>query len=344
MEKYSRTRQQAEYLSKCFEQKMIPRSLNFVKKAKSQILWENSKREEIFDTLYNASIELVDLQCKAKIEKYEELDKEATNLKKRLREEVTEDIYDFEMSKLKMHMARICAKGNLKKDNKLKRDAIETLEIKELRKARTPPPKKKCRRFIKKVPTEANFNTNNSDPVQNVGTDSEQEVHSEVHTSRIHGKVKNLSSIELTEAQVTVLELGPKFCPVEHDINRARYQKDLNEGFRRMKLKAKFFPDMDTRTEEEKRFYVKSSWEPPNPNHAVKTFEMLIQNNFDIWKQPTRIARNLSYSQLQALKELKANDDIDIKLDDKGGGFVVADKKDYISSVKNDLNNQENII
>ena len=100
MEKYLRTRQQAEYLSKCFEKKMIPRSLNFVRKAKSQILWENSKREEIFDTLYNASIELVDLQFKAKIEKYEELDKEATNLKKRLREEVTEDIYDFEMSKL----------------------------------------------------------------------------------------------------------------------------------------------------------------------------------------------------------------------------------------------------
>ena len=149
--------------------------------------------------------------------------------------------------------------------------------------------------------------------------------------------------MELTETQLSVLELGPKFCPVEHDINRARYQKDLNEGFRRMKLKAKFYPDEDFRTEEEKRFYVKSDWEPPNPNHAVRTYEMLIQSKFDVWKQPTRVARNLSHAQIQALKELKNDDKIDIKLDDKGGGFVVADKKDYISSVKNDLDNQENI-
>ena len=70
---------------------------------------------------------------------------------------------------------------------------------------------------------------------------------------------------------------------------------------------------------------------------------MLIQSKFDVWKQPTRVARNLSHAQIQALKELKNDDKIDIKLDDKGGGFVVADKKDYISSVKNDLDNQENI-
>ena len=70
---------------------MLPRSLNFVRKAKSQLLWENNKKEEIFDTLFNASIKLVELQCKAKIEKYEELDKEATNLRQKLRDEVTDE-------------------------------------------------------------------------------------------------------------------------------------------------------------------------------------------------------------------------------------------------------------
>ena len=53
-------------------------------------------------------------------EKYEELEKEATNLKKKLREEVTDEIYDFEMGKLKRHFARICAKGNLQKQHKLR--------------------------------------------------------------------------------------------------------------------------------------------------------------------------------------------------------------------------------
>ena len=73
------------------------------------------------------------------------------------------------------------------------------------------------------------------------------------HVSRLHGKVKNLSSVEFTADQQSLLELGPKFCPVEPDINRAKFQKDLNAGFRRMKLKEHFFPDEDIRTEEQKR-------------------------------------------------------------------------------------------
>ena len=206
-EKYSRTRQQADYLSKCLEEKLLPRSLNFVKKAKSQLLWENSKREEIFDTLFNASIRLVELQCKDKIEKYEELDKEATNLKKRLKEEVTEEIYDYEMGKLKRHFARICAKGNLQKQRKFRRDAEETQQIKELRNSRALPVKKKSRRFVRKdlaqnvqsrfyqeehlVHTEVHTEVNDNNPALNVLIVSEQE-QPEVHISRIHGKVKNL--------------------------------------------------------------------------------------------------------------------------------------------------------
>ena len=129
-----------------------------------------------------------------------------------------------------------------------------------------------------------------------------------------------------------------------HDINRARFQKDFNAGFRRMRLREHFYPDEDQRSEEQKRFYIKiEEWEPPNPSAAMRTHNMLIQNKFDLWKQPTRVAKNLSVYQIKALKELKANDNIDIKLDDKGGGFVVADMKDYKSSALNDLASQPNI-
>ena len=118
---------------------MLPRSLNFVRKAKLQLFWENNKKEENFDTLFNASIRLVELQCKSKIEKYEELEKEATNLKKKLREEVTDEIYHFEMGKLKRHFARICAKGNLQKQHKLRGTLKRTVYSKTLSKLRLPP-------------------------------------------------------------------------------------------------------------------------------------------------------------------------------------------------------------
>ena len=133
-----------------FGRKIAAEIIKFCQKSKIATFVGKQQREEIFDTLFNASIRLVELQCKDKIEKYEELDKEATNLKKRLKEEVTEEIYDYEMGKLKRHFARICAKGNLQKQRKFRRDAEETQQIKELRNSRALPVKKKSRRFVRK--------------------------------------------------------------------------------------------------------------------------------------------------------------------------------------------------
>ena len=163
---------------------------------------------------------------------------------------------------------------------------------------------------------------------------------------RITGKVKNLSSRPLEVPEQELMEMGPKFCPVEPDIDRARFQKDLNQGYRRMKIKDYFYPDVDSRSEEEKRFYVKNKdWEPPSVkvNKAISVHSMAIQNKFDQWKQSDRVKDNLSVNQRKALKSLANNEAIDIKLDDKSGSFVVADKKDYISAATNDLAKQSNI-
>ena len=90
--------------------------------------------------------------------------------------------------------------------------------------------------------------------------------------------------------------------------------------------------------------YVKrDDWVPPNTSAALKTHHMVIQNKFDLWKQPTRVASDISAQQKKAVKELKEDDSIDIKLDGKGGGFVVADSKYFKSSALNDLQNQTNI-
>ena len=114
-----------------------------------------------------------------------------------------------------------------------------------------------------------------------------------------------------------------------------------------MKLADIFHPDGDSRSEEEKRFYLKKSdWVPPTwkVNKSLLVHNKVIQNKFDNWKQPIRVASNVSFSLREALKNLKNNKDIDIKMDDKSPCFVVADKTDYISSALNDLNKQSNIV
>ena len=149
-------------------------------------------------------------------------------------------------------------------------------------------------------------------------------------------------NVKCDRSKVIGKELGPKFCLVETDIDRARFQKDLNAGFRRMKLADIFHKDGDSRSEEEKRFYVKSSWEPPQwkVNKSLIIHNQVVQDKFDHWKQPTRVASNVSVEALKAIKSLKNDDTIDIKMDDKSPCFVVADKKDYISSALNDLDKQ----
>ena len=112
-----------------------------------------------------------------------------------------------------------------------------------------------------------------------------------------------------------------------------------------MKLAEIFHQDGDSRSEEEKRFYLKSNWEPPpwKVNRSLLVHNQVIQNKFDHWKQPTRVNSNVSVATREAMKSLKNNETIDIKMDDKSPCFVVADKKDYISSALNDLAKQSNI-
>ena len=56
--------------------------------------------------------------------------------------------------------------------------------------------------------------------------------------------------------------MGPKFCPMKKDVDRARLQSDLNAGFRRMRLNYHFHPSVDKRTEEEKLFYITKKFDP----------------------------------------------------------------------------------
>ena len=100
----------------------------------------------------------------------------------------------------------------------------------------------------------------------------------------------------LSKSEIELLELGKKFCPVEKDIDRARFQKDLNDGFRRMEIADYFHPDEDTRTDEEKRFYTPNpGWRPPGwgVSKSLSKHNQIVQHKFDQWKQPVRIKDNL---------------------------------------------------
>ena len=61
-------------------------------------------------------------------------------------------------------------------------------------------------------------------------------------------------------------------------------------------------------------------------NRNLAVHNSIVQHKFDHWKQPLRVPNNISKECQAAFKELKNDETIDIKTDDKSGCFVVADK------------------
>ena len=153
------------------------------------------------------------------------------------------------------------------------------------------------------------------------------------------GMVKNLSSKGLEANKMKALALGPKMTLVQRDVNRGRLQKDLISGFRRLRLAEKNFPNVDNRTEEQKRFYIpKTDYTPPaGRNKKLDTYIDMVQFEFDHWNQIQRPKMNVPFQIEEAIVSLEHDDEIDIKMDDKSGSFVVADPETYHSAVLNDL-------
>ena len=314
------------YLEECQSKEMCPRALNVAKLVKSVELKDS---EGCYDILKEASDKLVANQLSKWDIRLGQLNQQKDVYMQKLRSGLSQEEFKQEQALIVQHVNNVMKVEQEKKRTKILRDTDEINMIKGQYTVK----KKKQRRFRRKENEQLNVNS----------VDSNQNVMPEC---RITGKVKNLSSRQLRVPEKELLEKGPKFCPVEQDIDRARFQKDLNQGFRRMKIKDFFYPDVDSRSEEEKRFYVKNDdWEPPSAkvNKALDVHNMVIQNQFDHWKQPLRVKDNLSVDQRKALKNLVNNETIDIKLDDKSGSFVLADKKDYISAASNDLSKQSNI-
>ena len=243
----------------------------------------------------------------------------------KLRAGLNDQNYKVEIEKNLLHKQHVMDACLLRKQEKIQRDTQE-VSITKKQYLTSTARKKKCRRFKRKE--ETNDENNNNEIENNIP-----------NSDRISDKVKNISSYTLENDQKKLLELGPKFCPVDFDLDRARLQNDLNKGFRRMRIKEFFFPDEDSRSEEEKRFYIKKSdWESPRTNKTLDVHNMIIQNKFDQWKQPLRIKDNLSVAHREALKNLRTDDRLDIKLDDKSGSFVVANREDYIEAGKHSGN------
>lgn len=152
--------------------------------------------------------------------------------------------------------------------------------------------------------------------------------------------VVNLSSRVLTEAELSVLSRGLKFCPTPEGIDAYQLRKDITEYARRVRLREYFYNDETVESDfsETPAFKKKSSWCPKkNREMVLEAYVRELENKILSSDLDTRVNRNLTREEQRAFSNLRRYNDIIIKEADKGSGVVIMDREIYIAEGKRQL-------
>jgi len=150
----------------------------------------------------------------------------------------------------------------------------------------------------------------------------------------------NLSPIDLTQPEISLLSKGLGFCPTPRSIDDLQLNQDLEQFCRRMRLKDFFF-DKDDKADDTTAynpFKPKSTWNPPKRNYKLEQFLDSVCKDIKSIKFNNRVD-NLSSEERQALRSLRNNQQIVIKPADKGSAVVIQDRIDYVNEGNRQLSN-----
>ena len=152
----------------------------------------------------------------------------------------------------------------------------------------------------------------------------------------------NLSSGDLSNDQKSLLSKGPSFCPVPRDINRVKLLEDWKKIENRLRAAVFFHRDNDTVSSTSSPQPVfptikkVSSWKAPVshvPELERSELSCLIQGIFALSMTIFPLERDRLWLHLRRLTMLPS------KFKTKGLSFLVMDKSDYDTKIKEQLEN-----
>ena len=142
--------------------------------------------------------------------------------------------------------------------------------------------------------------------------------------------VFNLSHWVLSETEITVLEKGLDYAPIQKKINQSDLRKDFSEFCWRMRNKWYFRNEPTPEFGEVRCCKTKSSWRPPNGHPALEIFLSKVEKDlFDSCKKQQTYS-NFNCEEWKVMCSLADNRNLVIKKADKGSCVVVWDRNDYL--------------
>ena len=156
--------------------------------------------------------------------------------------------------------------------------------------------------------------------------------------------VVNLSKRHLTEAEVSLLSKGLKFCPTPERIDIYNVRKDIRDYVRRIRLREYFYcaDEVDGDFSEMPAFKTKSTWCPErNREMAIEAYVDALERTILSHDLNVKCHRNMTQDEQTALENLRGYVDIIIKQADKGSAVVVMDREVYIHEAMGQLTDSE---
>ena len=178
-----------------------------------------------------------------------------------------------------------------------------------------------------------------------------------IEQSELDKTVINLSSKNITNDHKFVFHLGESFAVTPSKTDRDKLLEDVNSWANSLRM-GFILSRVAKPTESEeiqeitmnqriKQMEKDLKIKPPTKknftnsgNHALELFISNVKKQIANHPGKTNAPKNVDKETLEAIKDLKSWDDAVIRLFDKGTGFFVLDKADYINRVETALNDQ----
>ena len=165
--------------------------------------------------------------------------------------------------------------------------------------------------------------------------------------------VVNLSSFQLSDSHISLLQRGLKFCPTPPAPNAGQLREDMDRFHTRMRQIA-FFDSLENNNDSTSSFITSTPVTAINPMSSLVPFKHMKFKLKSNWVVPTgpvnleamiacnelqynarpnfkpSFKSNIDSNERQALKELLENKNIIIKPADKGSAVVIMDRIDYL--------------
>ncbi|CAN7948048.1 unnamed protein product [Ixodes hexagonus] len=153
-----------------------------------------------------------------------------------------------------------------------------------------------------------------------------------MESQSLNTNIVNLSSVDLSAEEKTLLSKGLSFCPTTGHFGEFDLLRDLDNFARNLRLR-EYFHDKTNSSHNHMPWRSTTGWTPsPNRDKCLDIYIEAVQRDImrAYGERNPKVRNNLTSLERNCLRSLSARKEITIKPADKGGAIVVLNTADYI--------------